>query len=204
MLSGQVIFLSISANSNRVAFRGWNLAFLLRQKCVQRKQNRDNLLQQIGTLVEKKCNSYKIIAKTFARSCTRKLTLNALTLTNSCKIFARVVLFAKFLQDLCVFCKNLTRVVFSLDESLTQWFVIWLKESYTYIYKFRVFRNHNVNGFLQLIQNPPFRVGWENDRNPKGRDKVILEIKFQCVFLFRQIKPLQTIWFQKIPYPWCF
>ena len=63
--------------------------------------------------------------------------------------------FAKVLQELYLVWTKVFHNVF----------VIALKESDTYVSKFRVFFYKNVTGILQSIQNQAFRVGWENDRN---------------------------------------
>ena len=46
-------------------------------------------------------------------------------------------------------------------------FVIALKESDTYVSKFRVFLYKKVKGILQSIQNQAFLVSSENDKNKR-------------------------------------
>ena len=53
------------------------------------------------------------LIQNYCKNFCKILQENALTLTNSCKIFARAV---------CFFCKIFASVVFSLDESLSQYF----------------------------------------------------------------------------------
>ena len=138
------------------------------------------------------------VLQNYCNNFCKILQENALTLKNSCKIFARVVVFfAKFLQELYSVWTNLFQNVF----------VIGLKESDTYVSKFRVFLHKNVKGILQSTQNQAFRVGSENRHEwsyPKGRDNNFGKKLFHFVFLFRQIKPLKNIWFQKILYSLCF
>ena len=143
---------------------------------------------RMKSLVEKKCNSYKIIAKTSARSCKR-MHYYWQTLAMSCKICLNLV---KFLQELYSVWTNLGHNIF----------VIALEESDTYVSKFCVFFCKNVQGISQSIQNLAFGVGSENGKNDliqKDEKKI-----FHFVFLFRRIKPLQNIWVREIPYPWCF
>ena len=133
-------------------------------------------------LVEKKCNSYKIVAKLLqdlARECInidkllQKFLQELCLLQNFCN--GCVFFFAKFLQELCLlqnFCKSSVFFAKFLQELYSVWmnlfhnvFVIALKESNSYVSKFRVFLYQNVNGILQSIQNQPFRIGAVNDRN---------------------------------------
>ena len=92
----------------------------------------------------------------------QKNALYRQTLARSCKICLDL---AKFLQELCVFCKIFAIVVFSSDESLSQCFCYRLKRI-TYLH-FKVSRIllQKVEGILQSIRNQAFRVGSENDRN---------------------------------------
>ena len=66
------------------------------------------------------------LLQNYCKNFCKILQENALTWANSCKIFARVVLFCKswvffvkFLREFCVLCKIFARVVISLDESLS-------------------------------------------------------------------------------------
>ena len=63
--------------------------------------------------------------------------------------------FAKFLQELSSVWTNLFHNVFDIA----------LKESDTYVSKFRVFLYKKVESILQSIHNQTFRVGSENDKN---------------------------------------
>ena len=103
---------------------------------------------------------------------------NALTLTNSCKIFARVVFFCKIFARVVFFCKFFARCGSFLQNFCKRWvfFAKFLQELYSVwtnlfhsvlliALKVRVFLNQHVIGILQSIQNQPFRVGSENDRN---------------------------------------
>ena len=82
----------------------------------------------------------------------------ALTLTNSCKILARVVLVLQNFCKICVFfAKFLQELYSSWTNLFHNVFVIALKVS--------VFLYQYVNGTLQSIQNQPFRVGSDNDKN---------------------------------------
>ena len=98
-----------------------------------------------------------------------------MTLRNSCKIFARDVFFLQNFCKICVFFAKFLQKLYSVWTNLFHnVFVIALKESDTYVPKFRVFLNKNVRGILQSIQNQDFRVGSEKRQEwfyPKGRDK---------------------------------
>ena len=113
------------------------------------------------SLVEKNATLTKLVQKILqdlARECInidkllQDLARHVWILQKFCK---SGVFFAKFLQELYSVCTNLFHNVF----------VIALKESDTYVSKFRVLLFKNVEGMLQSIQNQAFRVCSENDRN---------------------------------------
>ena len=150
------------------------------------------------------------LLQNYCKNFCKILQESAITVTNYSKILERVVLFPKFLRELCVFlqnfckscvffCKIFVRVVFSLDESLPQCFCYRSKSVCIPLPKCK--RKLTVDSEPRFSRQFRKRQEWSY---PKGRDEVILEKMVDFVFLFRQIKPLQNIWFQKNPYPWCF
>ena len=117
---------------------------------------------------------------------------------NFCKIFDKCInidkllenfcesfVFSKFLQELCVFSMNFFKSCVFLEKFCNSFFLVWtnhfhnvfviaLKQSDTYVSKFRVFLYKKLKGILQSNQNPAFHVGSEKRQewsDPKGRDR---------------------------------
>ena len=133
------------------------------------------------------------LLQNYCKNFCKILQENALKLTNSCKIFARVgCFFAKFLQELNSVGTNFFHNIF----------VIAVED---YLFKFRVFRYKNVTGILQSIQNHAFRVGSEKRQQwsyARGRDKVTLEKHcFILYFYSDKLSHYKTYDFKKFLLP---
>ena len=116
------------------------------------------------------------LLQNYCKNFCKILQENALLLTNSCKICLNLVKFLQNHTTLAKLLQELYSVWTNLGDNV---FVITLKESDTYVTKFRVLLCKNIMEILQSIQDQAFRVGSEIDNN-----EFIQTDEINCFFLY--------------------